>query len=417
MQKRHGLVVAALTLLWLAAGPALAWQAAQLTYSKVHDLPSGPGPRDARGLSMDSTGTRLVIGYNNLNPAGEGPTRMVRLSDGVVTGSVAHRGKSIVADDWGRLYVAYGSEIRVYNQNMHPVGVLVGKVSNCEGLAFRREGGVRVLYASDRNLGVVRRLELVEVGYMVVDAVQAGLDGDGQLSFPSTGVRGIWLASDGMILGAKPTDNPATSFVYRLSPDGGFSQTVACPNPYYMTEVGGSLVVSGGYGRDLHRFAYPAMTLEESFSPDWTSIGIVPPVLDWEQAVTGLLAHPDGQGFWFTLESGHTLDDRREPIVSASLGTGGDVEAHEQPGQFNLSAHPNPFNPLTTLSYTLPETGTARLEIYNLAGTRVAVLAEGRQEAGLHQVRFTAQGLPSGVYISRLRAGVHEESARLLLLK
>ncbi|RJP81227.1 MAG: T9SS C-terminal target domain-containing protein [Candidatus Zixiibacteriota bacterium] len=75
--------------------------------------------------------------------------------------------------------------------------------------------------------------------------------------------------------------------------------------------------------------------------------------------------------------------------------------------------HPNPFNEAVRVQYTLPAPGPAGLELYDLSGRRVAVLAEGWQAAGFHALEFHPQGLASGIYFLRLRAGRHLATAKL----
>ena len=79
-----------------------------------------------------------------------------------------------------------------------------------------------------------------------------------------------------------------------------------------------------------------------------------------------------------------------------------------RPGEFVLHQNvPNPFNAGTSIHYVLPEAGEVRLEVYNILGQRVNVLADGRQDAGAHVVRWDGrddQGrqLSSGIYLCRL---------------
>jgi len=94
------------------------------------------------------------------------------------------------------------------------------------------------------------------------------------------------------------------------------------------------------------------------------------------------------------------------------------VAAVDQPRAFQLApAFPNPFNPATTLEYSLAATGAARLSVHDLAGREVALLADGLQEAGAHQVVFDAAALPSGVYFARLEADGRVATQKLLLVK
>jgi hypothetical protein len=94
------------------------------------------------------------------------------------------------------------------------------------------------------------------------------------------------------------------------------------------------------------------------------------------------------------------------------------VGAVDTPQAFALApAFPNPFNPTTTLSYTLAETSTVRLAVYDVAGRQVAVLSDGLQTSGTHQVNFDAAGLPAGLYLARLEANGRSETQKLLLVK
>lgn len=82
------------------------------------------------------------------------------------------------------------------------------------------------------------------------------------------------------------------------------------------------------------------------------------------------------------------------------------------------SAYPNPFNPSTQLSFTLPHAATVRLSVFDLQGKEVAKLVNGTfKEAGSHQVQFDAGNLPSGVYFYRIVAGNFVATKRIQLLK
>ncbi|MBP1655389.1 MAG: Por secretion system C-terminal sorting protein, partial [Bacteroidetes bacterium] len=84
--------------------------------------------------------------------------------------------------------------------------------------------------------------------------------------------------------------------------------------------------------------------------------------------------------------------------------------------------YPNPFNPSTTIEFTLRTAGEVRLEVYNSLGERVAVLASGYYEAGEHMFAWHATNdrgmpLPSGVYFARMQAGDYFATHRMMLLK
>jgi len=79
--------------------------------------------------------------------------------------------------------------------------------------------------------------------------------------------------------------------------------------------------------------------------------------------------------------------------------------------------YPNPFNPLTTIKYSLTKYEFVTIKIYNLAGQEVETLINRHQAAGEHQVKWIAEGLPSGIYFYRLRAGEYAETRKLILQK
>ena len=82
-----------------------------------------------------------------------------------------------------------------------------------------------------------------------------------------------------------------------------------------------------------------------------------------------------------------------------------------------FSAYPNPFNPVTQISYVLAQSGHVRLSVVNLLGQEVAVLADERQEAGEYSVSWNASELSSGLYFARLETQGNIMTRKLVLLR
>jgi parallel beta-helix repeat protein len=78
---------------------------------------------------------------------------------------------------------------------------------------------------------------------------------------------------------------------------------------------------------------------------------------------------------------------------------------------------PNPFNPTTTIQYDLPEDANVIITVYNNTGKKIKELVNGFKQAGSYQVVFDAQGLSSGIYFYRIKAGIFTDVKRMLLLK
>jgi DNA/RNA endonuclease YhcR with UshA esterase domain len=108
-----------------------------------------------------------------------------------------------------------------------------------------------------------------------------------------------------------------------------------------------------------------------------------------------------------------------EDIAVNPAGISGDYFG----GKFGLAQNmPNPFNPKTTIAFNLTEPGDVTLEIYDVAGRRVAILLDGHMGAGVHMAHWdgrTSDGerAASGVYFYKLAAGDERTSRKMVLLK
>jgi peptidoglycan/xylan/chitin deacetylase (PgdA/CDA1 family) len=112
------------------------------------------------------------------------------------------------------------------------------------------------------------------------------------------------------------------------------------------------------------------------------------------------------------------VPDQGELVITKS-----DVMGIQDTGRFRINSpvlvqnFPNPFNPSTTIRFTLPESEFVTLKVMNTAGQEVASLIRSIQPAGENQVTWTAEGLPNGLYLYNLQAGGFSETRKLLLSK
>ncbi len=87
------------------------------------------------------------------------------------------------------------------------------------------------------------------------------------------------------------------------------------------------------------------------------------------------------------------------------------------PAGFSLAQnHPNPFNPATTIRFSLAEAATVTLKIFNLLGQEIATLVDGRLAAGEHQVNWDARNQATGLYLYRLALADGRVLTRKMLL-
>lgn len=78
---------------------------------------------------------------------------------------------------------------------------------------------------------------------------------------------------------------------------------------------------------------------------------------------------------------------------------------------------PNPFNPTTTIKYSIPEDTEVKLAIYDILGNEVELLIDQYQNAGTYSITFDASNLSSGIYYYKLQTSNYSEVKKMVLLK
>jgi photosystem II stability/assembly factor-like uncharacterized protein len=116
-----------------------------------------------------------------------------------------------------------------------------------------------------------------------------------------------------------------------------------------------------------------------------------------------------------------TVDDPVGTYAVRVRGTGQPaVGVESRPLAYALEMpRPNPFSRETSIRFALPEAAEVDLQVFDLSGRRVAVLARGAMPPGVHAVSFrpdTQAALSSGVYFVRLVAGPYERTQKILHL-
>jgi hypothetical protein len=93
------------------------------------------------------------------------------------------------------------------------------------------------------------------------------------------------------------------------------------------------------------------------------------------------------------------------------------------PITYNLyNAYPNPFNPVTTLRYDLPEDAMVNITIFDMMGRVIKTIVNSQQNAGFKSVRWNATndyGKPvsAGIYLYMIQAGEYRQTRKMVLVK
>ena len=81
------------------------------------------------------------------------------------------------------------------------------------------------------------------------------------------------------------------------------------------------------------------------------------------------------------------------------------------------TAYPNPFNPVTSINYTLSGRDHVTLSVYNLTGKLIETLVDDKQDAGSYTLVWDAANQPSGMYFLRMVTSNEMFHQKLMLLK
>jgi hypothetical protein len=118
--------------------------------------------------------------------------------------------------------------------------------------------------------------------------------------------------------------------------------------------------------------------------------------------------------------------EQSDPRIAVNMSP--DNDGMSSPIEFSVGNYPNPFNPSTTISFSVPENSSVRLEVFDIAGRRTKSLIDGAVSAGCHSIVWNGKDekggqVPSGTYLYRFTAAptigskAYAQSGKLVLTK
>ena len=253
----------------------------------------------------------------------------------------------------------------------------------------------------------------------------ADLDGDGDLEIvavDSDGLIQIWTWEGGLLPGwpqAMADGSHSSAAIGDVDNDPQMEIVAGCNNgKLYAYDVDGALLAG-----------WPIHTGDEIFSS--ATIADLDKDGDTEVVLSGMDAliyvwdcsgdYSDGDGVpWGTFRHGYTRNGNHDYETPVGVPQSGEQHADRLVLRQNV---PNPFNPLTTIAFTVPaNAGSVELTVYNVAGERVSTLASGDVSPGPHAAVWDGRDdagrrVASGVYFVRLAAGAASEERKIVLLK
>lgn len=263
-----------------------------------------PNPRDNRGLALSPDGRYLYLGYNNsYNNTGE--VRKIDLTvDDVIDASVAQatgvRGKSIAVDDAGRVFLAEGSSIKVYDADLTTLQYSI-TTTKCEGVAVTRDAGVLYLYATDRTNKNLTKWALSESGGLIDDHAQQW-----QTSvIGAASLRGCEVDASGRIWMADIDANK----VFRLDADGAGLASADVSSPIDVGFSDAQTLVTQYTNRTISVLDADMNFVGSPIIVPWESLALDPDGQSGGGALSGIAVLPNGS-FYVSNETGQTANEK-----------------------------------------------------------------------------------------------------------
>ncbi|NOR45994.1 MAG: T9SS type A sorting domain-containing protein [Candidatus Delongbacteria bacterium] len=106
-----------------------------------------------------------------------------------------------------------------------------------------------------------------------------------------------------------------------------------------------------------------------------------------------------------------------DAIVLPASGIEMDIENNELPSSIALSNYPNPFNPTTTIDFSLNKSSIVELNVYDMNGSLVDKLHNGFTNTGKYSFEFNGKSLSSGIYYAVLKTPEQQKISKMILVK
>ncbi len=361
----------------------------------------GPHPADLLSVALSPDGTTVAAGWVTTSYPQGG---LMRLWDVVSENTIRdHGGARVAFSPDGTLVAAGGGGfnryVRLYRVDS---GLEYGDVYCGPGyitsLAFAPDRG-HLAVGTTNNLIKVWDLDDLTLVHQLdgfIDDVSAiAYSPDGSLL---AGAEGGYDIDDDVWIRLFHTDDGASAGSWEAHGQTTFALTFA---------PGGDVVASSG--RDG--------SSPQRYSIRYWNVADGQLLHEYDELALSLDISPDGSRICYGGLYGRVVVAEENLFVTTSAPT---------PIPLGVKLHaalPNPFNPITTIAFELPEPATVELKVYDMSGRLTKILIDrGQYGAGSHSVTWTGQdtygtAMPSGTYCYRLQVGGFSVTKRMALIR
>ena len=182
------------------------------------------------------------------------------------------------------------------------------------------------------------------------------------------------------------------------------------------------VIAGAGTHREVYRLEYNSGAYTDSNSYSFKAIYSAPNDSTYEFYNVAVGNDLDGDGkrevIIVNTNTRHGFSDASLIILENKTVVNSVKQVSSVPAEFALEQNfPNPFNPSSTIRFSLKNDAEVQLFITNSLGQRVGSLVNHKMQAGTHEVTFTGDGLSSGAYFYTLKAGSFSETKKMILTK
>ena len=360
----------------------------------------------ANAIAVDVSGNAFATGYfentvnfgtGNLVSAGQQDAFLVKLMRETAEPIISSI--TDIGNDQGR-------QVKItFDRSAHDNPVSATPVILYE--AYRRNDAPPA-YVTTRELAGISSRQLLDQGWTEVGTVHGHGKSEYSIDVPTIGDSTIAQGpynSTFFIRGAT-----ASSFTYFDSPlDSGYSVDNLAPGvPENLVYETGDLAWDESSAADFDFFTVYGSNTDAFGSAVVVNYSVTP-----SMDVTG-----SPYAYYFVTATDFSGNEGKPAKVNTLTGTGGTPSKYV----LSVSNYPNPFNPRTTVSYTVPSRGTVTVAVYDTRGAHVATLFAGDRPAGAYIIEWdgradTGAAVSSGIYFARITHASGTRSKKMVLLK
>ncbi|HET6349064.1 MAG TPA: T9SS type A sorting domain-containing protein [Candidatus Krumholzibacteria bacterium] len=366
----------------------------------------GTGSDKATSINPDLSGNAVVTGYfaNSVDP-GLGTVTSAGSNDIFLAEYTAQDASPAITSvtDIGN---DQGRKVRIwFDRSVADAGAISNPVTHY--VAYRRADPTP---AASSGRGGASRSEgrRLASGWVEVGSAEAFGESEYGIDVPTVGDSTIALGQYYSVFYIRAATEIPTKF-YDSLPDSGYSVDNLAPGvPQNFVYAAGNLSWDESTAADFDYFTvYGANT--DDFGAATIVDYSVSPALD-------VTASP--YAYYYVTATDFSGNEGKPNSVNALSGVNGTPKHYV----LSLSNFPNPFNPRTTVSYTVPSRGHVTIGVYDASGAHVATLFDGERDAGAYSVGWDGRGaggavVSSGIYFARIQHASGTRTKKMVLLK